>query len=302
MKKTLLFLLIAFSFTIAKAQYKHDSIKIEHGYLHYYTKGEGEPLILLQGGPGFSSFYMRAIADSLDGYKTVLVDFEGTGRSQYRKADPTWVSMDNLVGNVELVRKKLGMNNWTAIGHSYGGMFALYYAVKHPEIVSKVISVSGAGTDNKFQQYYTTNIMSRFTPEDMKKMAEIRSSTTLTETEKSIQEVLVMTPAIFYDRSKAPRFMNNIPPDEMKMVMNGDYFQSMFIELNKLDFGKDVYQLNTPIRIIQGRQDAIGEAVPVLLNERSKDSKLFFVERSAHAPWAEQPEIFFKVLKDFLIN
>ena len=135
MKKTLLFLLIAFSFTIAKAQYKHDSIKIDHGYLHYYTRGEGEPLILLQGGPGFSSYYMRAIADSLDGYKTVLVDFEGTGRSQYRKADPSWVSLDNLVGNVELVRKKLGINNWTAIGHSYGGMFELYYAVKHPEIV-----------------------------------------------------------------------------------------------------------------------------------------------------------------------
>lgn len=63
------------------AQYKHDSIKIEHGYLHYYTKGEGKPIVLLQGGPGFSSYYMRAIADSLDGYKTVLVDFEGTGRS-----------------------------------------------------------------------------------------------------------------------------------------------------------------------------------------------------------------------------
>ena len=246
---------------------------------------------------------MRAIADSLDGYKTVLVDFEGTGRSQYRKADPTWVSLDNLVGNVELVRKKLGIKNWTAIGHSYGGMFALYYAVKHPEAITKVVSISGTGTDNKFQQYYGVNIRSRFTPEDIKKMQEIHSPTsTLTESEKAIQEVLVMTPAIFFDRSKAPRFMNNIPPDEMKMVMNGDYFQSMFIELNKLDIGKEVYQLNTPIRIIQGRQDAIGEAVPVLLNERSKDSKLYFVERSAHAPWAEQPEIFFKALKDFLIN
>ncbi len=245
---------------------------------------------------------MRAIADSLVGYKTVLVDFEGTGRSQYRKADPNWVTMDNIISNVEMVRNKLGIKNWTAIGHSYGGMFALYYAVKHPQAVSRVVSISSVGTDNKFQQYYTTNIMSRFTPEDMKKMQEIRTSTTLTEDEKSIQEVLAMTPAIFFDRSKAPAFTNHIPPSEMKMIMNGAFFQAIFPELNKLDFGREMYQLNTPIRIIHGRQDAIGEAVPALLNERSKNSKLFFVEKSAHAPWAEQPETFFKVLKDFLIN
>lgn len=31
-----------------KNTYKHDSIKIEHGYLHFYTKGKGKPVVLMQ--------------------------------------------------------------------------------------------------------------------------------------------------------------------------------------------------------------------------------------------------------------
>lgn len=301
MKNLIASIVILFASISLNAQYKHDSIKIEHGYLHYYTKGKGEPIVFLQGGPGFSSYYMRAIADSLSDYKTILIDFEGTGRSQYRKVDTSWVSMDNTISNIELVRKKLGITDWIVLGHSYGGMLALHYAVKFPKIVTKVITIAGAMTDNKFQKYYSTNLNSRFTPEDLKTIKEIRSSS-LSDNEKFIKETLVMTNAIFLDRSKAHKFISFLPEEELNMVMNLQFFNSMYQSMEKLDIGNDVYQLNTPIRIIQGRQDALGEALPVLLNERSKNSKLFFVERAAHAPWAEQPAIFFKVLKEYLKN
>ena len=91
----------------ATAQYKEESIKLKEGSLHFYTKGEGKPIVLLQGGPGFSSYYMRSIADSLSGYKCILIDYEGTGKSQYRTADKTWVSPEKVVDDIELVRQKL---------------------------------------------------------------------------------------------------------------------------------------------------------------------------------------------------
>src|SRR5699024_4773669 len=104
----------------ANAQYIHDSLKVDQGYIHYYTKGEGESIVLLQGGPGYSSYYMRGIADSLTNYQSILIDYQGTGRSQYKKVDSTWVTRTRMIKDVELVRNHLGIDKWTLIGNSYG--------------------------------------------------------------------------------------------------------------------------------------------------------------------------------------
>ena len=68
------------------------------------------------------------------------------------------------------------------------------------------------------------------------------------------------------------------------------------------DFSKEAYALNIPLRLIHRRQDPVGEGVPVLLNERMKNSKLTFIEKCGHFPWIDQPTEFFKVLRESLIN
>ena len=50
--------------TMANAQYTHDSLKTADGYIHYYTKGKGKPVVLLPGGPGYFS-YFKALRESL---------------------------------------------------------------------------------------------------------------------------------------------------------------------------------------------------------------------------------------------
>lgn len=72
----------------------------------------------MQGNTGASSYYMRAVADSLDNYQTILVDFQGTGRSRDRKEDDSWIGIDQIVGDYETVRKHLKIDQWTIIGHS----------------------------------------------------------------------------------------------------------------------------------------------------------------------------------------
>ena len=71
MKSKLFTLLLLLSVLLSHAQYNHDSIPVEKGFLHFYTFGKGKPVVHLQGGPGFSSYYMRAIADSLPDYHNI---------------------------------------------------------------------------------------------------------------------------------------------------------------------------------------------------------------------------------------
>ena len=109
MMKFIFAFLLLFSALSGRSQYIQDSIRLNEGYLHFYTKGSGRPIVLLQGGSGFSSYYMRDIADSLVGYQCILIDYEGTGRSQHRNPDTSWVSPEKVIVDIELVRKKMNI-------------------------------------------------------------------------------------------------------------------------------------------------------------------------------------------------
>ena len=298
MKKFLTFIFLLVITTI-NAQYVHDSLKVDKGYIHYYTKGKGKPIILLPGGPGFSHYYMRAIADSLPDYKTILIDFLGTGRSQYKKPDSTWANQNNMVNDVELLRKHLGIDRWIVLGQSWATHTALLYGIKYPKHTSKIILQATAGTDNKFQKYYGDNIGMRLTEDDYAKIAKIRQDTTAGR----FDIFKIQFKGYFYDPLKASSFFN-IPKEEESVFFNGSFFGAFVrnSDYETFDISKESYALDIPIRIIQGRQDPVNGGTQERLNERLKYSKIYYIERAGHFPWLEQPEAFYTALKESLEN
>jgi len=292
MKKLLPFFLL-FAITSVNAQYIHDSLKVDQGYIHYYTKGKGKPVVLLQGGPGYSSYYMRGISDSLRNYRTILIDYQGTGRSQYRKADTTWVSYDRIIKDVEHVRKHLSIEKWAVIGNSYGSHYALYYAVRHPETISRVILSASPGTSNYFLVYYGDNISMRRNPEDIEAMNKLSDPSH----EIQMKRMRIYFRPYFFDATKASLVFTP-PEEESRIFFNRDFNQSIYAweGFSNWDISEEVYALTIPIRIIQGRQDPVN-GTEVQLCERARDSKLIYIERAGHFPWAEKPIEFFTALR-----
>lgn len=302
MKTILTFFMAVLLHTSVFAQYKHDSIKIKHGYLHYYAKGSGEPVVLMQGNTGASSYYMRAIADSLQDYRTILVDFQGTGRSRDRKEDASWIGIDQIVGDYETVRKHLKIDQWTIIGHSYGGQHSLYYAVKYPGRVSKIINIGGVTTDNLNMKYFYDNVAAYIPESDKQQLSVIMKDSTMTQEQKNNASMAIGMKGWLYNKEALNRFFGYFPPEEMKIITN-DKYQSIWRnrpDFFTFDFSKQAYQLDVPLRLIHGRQDPVGEGLPVLLNERMKNSKLAFIEQCGHFPWFEQPKVFYSTLREFL--
>lgn len=295
MKKYVLYLFLTLFGTYSYSQYQHDSLKVDEGYIHFYTKGEGKAIVLLQGGPSFSSYYMRAIADSLLYYKTILIDYQGTGRSQYKKVDSTWVNPDNIIKDVELVRKHLAIDQWIVLGQSWATHFALLYGIKYPQHTSKIILQATAGTDNKFQEYYGDNIEKGLTEDDITKLEALRKDSTATWEDR----FRIVLNGYFYDRTKSSSFLN-YPPTEAPFFHNSDFFMAFMKDPGHetFDISKKAYALDIPVRIIQGRQDPVNGGTQERLNERLKHSKIFYIERAGHFPWLEQPQDFFAKLKE----
>jgi len=107
-------------------------------YVEQSGNPEGQPVIVLHGGPGGgSSPAMRRYFDPAV-CRVVLFDQRGCGRSRPHasvEANTTW----HLVADIERIRRRLGIDRWIVFGGSWGATLALIYAQTHPERAAHLV-------------------------------------------------------------------------------------------------------------------------------------------------------------------
>lgn len=99
------------------------------------------PVVLyIHGGPGVGSLeFEHYMLPHLAGrVRLVSVDQRGVLRSDPIAAG-TQVTVEQLIADFEAVRARLSIPRWQVLGHSFGGMVALRYALAHPTRVERLI-------------------------------------------------------------------------------------------------------------------------------------------------------------------
>ena len=107
--------------------------------LRVLTVGAGPPLVVLHGVSLAAAVWAPWLAD-LAGYQAILVELPGHGLSgpvAYRHGavrDHTLCLMDDLFD-------ALGLATAPVVGHSLGGMFALWYAAARPGRIASLVAI-----------------------------------------------------------------------------------------------------------------------------------------------------------------
>ena len=121
-------------------------ISTPSGEFRVWTKRIGnnptKKLLLLHGGPGATHAYFEA-ADSYlpgEGIEYYYYDQLESGNSDH-PGDPSLWTIDRFVTEVEQVRQALGLDadNFYLLGHSWGGILAIEYALAHPDKLKGLI-------------------------------------------------------------------------------------------------------------------------------------------------------------------
>src|SRR5262245_3720361 len=106
--------------------------------------GEGRPIVVVHGGPDFDHEYLlRAVTRRASSFHLIYYDQRGRGRS-YDGAPPRHVSMATEVDDLERVRTWCGVDTVAVLGHSWGGLLALEYALRNPDHVSHLVLMNSA--------------------------------------------------------------------------------------------------------------------------------------------------------------
>jgi proline iminopeptidase len=98
----------------------------------------------LHGGPDFDHGYLLPDLDRLaDGFRLIYYDQRGRGRSGDH-VQPEDVTLTSDVDDIDKVRQFFHLESPALLGHSWGVVLALEYALRHPPRVSRMILMNPA--------------------------------------------------------------------------------------------------------------------------------------------------------------
>jgi proline iminopeptidase len=99
-------------------------------------------LIALHGGPGFDHSSMRPYFDRFaDTHQVFFIDHRGNGRSG---GEPETWTLDQWGDDLAAFCDELGIEKPVVFGQSFGGMAAMAFATRHPDMVGKLVLSSTA--------------------------------------------------------------------------------------------------------------------------------------------------------------
>lgn len=121
-----------------------DKLSFSSGYsevnglkMYYEICGQGKPLVLIHGGGStIQSNFEKVIPLFAKNRTVIAVELQAHGRTNDRNAD---LSFEQDADDIAALLKKLNIQKADFFGFSNGGTTTLQIAIRHPEIVDKIV-------------------------------------------------------------------------------------------------------------------------------------------------------------------
>jgi proline iminopeptidase len=295
-------------------------ILVNGAKLWVVTVGDGDPLVIIPGGPGGNHLSYRRF-DSLAA-NNMLVYFDAFGRGKSDTArDVKEYSLERDIEDLEGLRKGLHLDQMNVLGHSYGGLVAQGYALKYPQHVKHLIL---ANTFHSFIMWQENDDNSNHEiktnyPEIWASLTKIREQGAVSS-DPAHQAIYGKVPYGFLYAYNPDNFHTKPADPALKASsavqqpypnpFNSKLYYQMvgkdgdFIvgnDIGNFDFRGKLKELRMPVLIYGGRYDRV--AVPEMMikfKEYCPQARFVMFEYSGHNPQVEEPAALFSLLKEFL--
>lgn len=151
--------------------------RIPVGGANLYAReiGQGTAIIVLHGGPDFDQSYLLPEMDRLsDSFHLIYYDQRGRGKSADH-VQPEDVTLASDLADLDKVRQYFHLDSVVLLGHSWGIVLALEYALRYPQRVSRLILMNPApASTDDYKQLRKDWLEKR--PDDMERRKAISAS------------------------------------------------------------------------------------------------------------------------------
>jgi proline iminopeptidase len=277
-------------------------IQVEGGRVWYRMVGDkgATPLLVLHGGPGFPSYYLKPLARLADERPVIFYDQLGCGHSDRPNVSSLW-QVARFVAELQTVRDSLGLKEVYIFGHSWGASLAIDYLCTHPRGVKGLILagpfLSAAAWRRDAEALLAT------LPDSVTSALRSHEKADTTNTEE-YHRLMEEYYTRFVTRIDPP------PPDvDSSIKQSGD-------DVYRIMWGPSEFRVTGLLKDYEREAELGSVAVPTLFTAGKYDqaapltvrsfqqltpgSRFEIFENSSHMPMQEEPGRYIEVLRDFL--
>ena len=264
---------------------------------HYLTCGSGEPLVLLHGrgmAAGVFAPILRLLASE---HKVFAVDLPGWGLSAKPPLDPPTAeaAMHQWADAVTQFLDAMNLPEVDILGHSLGGLIALYCAQLHPQRIRRIIVVDGAGTGTLMQ--WDVRLYFGLGPERLHRLLGPRFTEFVLRHEVGTRHDGSLTPDML-------KFCHAVL-SQSAVVSSGASAFSKYVNLRGVHFNlrTQLREIAQPVLLIWGEHDMVTPLRDGILASRYlPDAQLVTMTHCGHVPFFERPDDLAEVVLAWLKN
>ena len=261
------------------------------------------PLLVLHGGPGTPHDYLEPLEGLADtGRPVVFYDQLGCGNSD-QPHDPSLWSVELFLEELATVRQELGLERVHLLGHSWGGMLAMEYALTRPEGLASLVLASSLASVP--QWIAEANRLREELPQEAEETLRRHEEAGTTD-EPAYQEAMM----VFYRRHvcRLDPWPEPLVRTFAKLDANPEVYHAMFGPsefhatgtLRGWDIRDRLGEIRLPTLITSGRHDEATSAIAETVHRGIEGSEWVVFERSAHVAHLEEEDEYRRVAEDFM--
>jgi len=272
----------------AGAQARQGLVSLPDGRLFYEVIGEGDPIIVVHGGPGMDHNYLRPGLDVLASSRAlVYYDQRGTGRSD-ATLDSASINLDAFVNDIDELRQALGYDRVVVLGHSFGGLIAVAYAMDHPENVRALVLMNTVEPGSQWATATARRAAQMRTLADSAELAELVALPGYKERDPAIMSRMYQAAfrGTLRDRDKISEI--NLAMSRRTAQNGSDVARLLGTSMSGLDWWDRLPALQVPTLVVHGRFEPAPTAMAAALADAFPQGRLAVLE-TGHFPYVEDP-------------
>ena len=253
-----------------------------------------QTVVLLHGGPALSSRYMRPLEALADRQRAVIsYDQRGAGASS--QPEPPDFSMDAYVADLEAVRSDSGADRVALLAHSWGGLIAWAYVLKHPNKVSGLILVGALAPTKPPNDEARSRLLAKIAK--LQAQGKIPDPLPPPVGDDCMPGVLAVTPAYFHD--PAHSISEDLKQTTCSQSTSNATNESVFFP--GYDYS-GALEYSGRVHIIFGESDPLGVELGKHVQGALEKATTSFdvLAGTGHSPWFEEPDALHKSVVNFL--
>ncbi|MBT4513316.1 MAG: proline iminopeptidase-family hydrolase [Chloroflexi bacterium] len=279
-------------------------VEVTGGEVWYRIVGSGTntPLLLLQGGPGVPSYYMKPLARLADERPVILYDQLGAGRSDSPSDTSLW-RLERFVEELQQVRDALGLREVYILGHSWGAMLVVEYMLTNPQGVRGLIIASSCLSISRFKK--DTDSLITTLPDSTQEIIRKHESAGTTNSPEHQSAV-----SQYYARYMLRHRRQHPDLDSTSAQFNYIIYKKMWGEpssllsvtgsLKNYERVDALPNIDIPVLYTTGRFDTCTPATVEYFHSLTPNSRMEVIENSGHMTYQDEPERSVDVVREFL--